>query len=369
MTPGLRSVVYYSIAGLLYVLLSQQVTADIENESGLIEINGLVRNDFAALALQDGAFYDILENRLFLQKNNPSWNFYFDGRLYLYFGEAKKINNNDYQVRLMRSYVRFFSSYGSFTLGKTYNNLGNIGLFNPFDIDKSIRLNDVNYAREGILALEYSLPLGDLSGIKIFAGSQKVPVTAFSTDSRDTSTFGAAAFTNLQSFDAGLVLVHKDQDVNQGGFYFKGDAIIGLQGSAASIVDDDGRYQGSEANLGFDYSFLSGDLIATGLFYYNEKGAIDRNSYVPLLNSYFLARYYGYYHIIYVYDEFISFGIFDLHNLVDQSNVIVPNVAYTIANGLQLSAQLSFVTGRGNSEFSNITAGDMAILIRLEGKF
>lgn len=335
-----------------------------EKNSGL-KINGLIRNDFWYFRMpsnpkRSDLFANNLEARLILEHKRNDWDFYADGRFYFYQGEFQTLYGTSRAV-LMRAYMRYFSPIGDFTLGKTYVNFGNSGLFNPFEIDKSIQLADLQYAREGIYALEYYLPWQDLSGLKVYGG--------FTDAFNYNPMWGVAPGFHLGTFDLGAVWNHSDINKNITGLFFKGDLILGVQGSWGVHLDDKLQYDHSEASAGLDYSFFEGKVITTLLFYYNEMGATDVKKYQVSAGSYLLARYYLFFSLVWTIDEFWSIQANAFMNLIDQSMIILPVISVVVANGLTLVLQMNIPTASGNEEFSRKKSGDIGAMLRVEGKF
>ncbi len=347
-----------------------------------IDITGALRNDaFFTRYKDDSEYGDILEAKIILQKKTDKWNLYIDGRAYLYYGYITEVLGTS-DAKLMRGFIRYFTEMGDFTLGKTYINLGNPGIFNPFELDKSVNLSDLSYTKEGIIALEYVLPFGELSGVKAYAGHDSL-ISNYTT--------GLSVYSNAGSFDFGVVanrkgpqeitaenedLINQNQMLetdntakNIAGVYLKGDLGVGVQGAYCYHIDDR-KEDFSEANLGIDYSFFDGHLILNAIFYYNQSGADKTEEYISTdTETYFFAKYYIYGNIIYIFDEFLSADIGCFANLNDGSTIIIPEAIIVIANGLTMTLQGAYVTGTGNEEFSQDLLGQYSILLRVEAKF
>ena len=345
--------------------------------SSELKLSGAIRNDAFFLKIDDNyQFSDILENRLILTRDEEKWKFYGDARLFLLYGEIAD-SDDAYEFKLMRSFIRYFTELGDFTLGKTYINLGNSGIFNPFEIDKNLLVSDINYAKEGLLALEIDLLLGDLSGLKLFIGYD---------DQIANYTSGLNIVANFSGFDLGIVTTRKGEyrakkesvalftdrlieDENSTGFYFKGDLIVGLEGAYCFHFDDRLERSYNETNLGLDYSFFDSKFIIKTILYYNQNGADSIRDYVPLYDAYFYAKYYMFWSIDYIFDEFFSIQALSFSNLVDGSAMIIPSATTVLANGLTFTVQFVFLTGKGDEEFSRNINGDYSILARVQGKF
>jgi len=336
-----------------------------EKKSGELKVSGLLREDAHYLYFPDNRerkdyFANLLETRLILDRSREDWSFYADGRLYLYSGEFQKIYGPT-KLNLMRAMMRYFSPVGDFTLGKIYVNFGNSGLFNPFEIDKLVQLSDLQYAREGLYAFEYYFPWQELSGLKAYAG--------FHEPFKYNPVGGISPSWHIGKFDLGGVFNHSGPGKNLAGIYFKGDALVGIQGSWGAHTDDQLEYRYSEVSGGIDYSFLEGKIVATLLFYYNENGADDYKKYVYNNESFLLAKYYGFFSFAWMIDEFWNIQLNGLANFVDRSAVIMPNVSVLITNGLRLFIQMNYYTEKKDAEFSREKSGDFYALIRVEGKF
>ena len=348
------------ISGLLFSLLIISSSVFSEEEEKL-ELNGLLRNDSYVVKTsepEDYQFYNILENRLILEARRLDWKYYADARFYVYGGESTTLYG-DTSVNLMRSFIRYYSSAGDFTAGKTYVNFGNPGVFNPFEFDKSVNFSDLGYAREGLLAIEHFFPWQDTSGLKTYIGT---------TDPKELM-WGISPAVHLGTFNIGLVHNHVGPDNNISGAFFKGDLLVGLQGSWAVHSDDAYKLDYSEASAGIDYSFIDGKLLVNALYYYNEAGAISPSKYIATADTFLLARHYGLFTVSGRIDEFWSVQLSTFVNLIDYSAVVIPSTIFILTNGLSLTVQVSVFTADGNEEFSRKRAGDLVSMIRVEGKF
>jgi len=340
------------------------------------KITGVVRNDAVILSKnKTGHFSDILENRFIIKNDSKNWKFYLDARVYLYFGEITE-QLGEIDGDLMRSFIRYYADWADFTLGKTYINLGNSGIFNPFEIDKTLNFSDISYAKRGILAFESVIPMGDLSRTKIYAGYN---------DTLKNYSTGFDLIFNIQSFDLGMAAIKNGKNKNEkniintvefgeesrnlAGFYFKGDMLLGVEASYAHHFNDKGKNDFIEANFGFDYSFFDAMFILNTIFYYNENGKINPDNYLMQNEAYFFAKYYNYSGLIYAYDEFLSFDLGVFSNLNDKSSIIIASVRNTIANGLTLILMGAFLTGKNNDEYSRRQIGEYYALARVEGRY
>jgi hypothetical protein len=345
-----------------------------------IDLSGGIRNDAVFFQTTNNINYeDVLEDRLIFTRNTDEWRFYADLRLYAYYGqitglEASPAQNQsinslsfsssvpfNYSFDLLRAFVRYESSIGVWTAGKTYVAFGNFGIFNPFEFNKTIDFNDLSYDKDGILALLYEHSFSDLSGIKVYIGPEG-GVT--------NSMVGGSLFGHLQSFDGGFVYNRKGFDTNVAGIYLKGDLEVGVNFSYAYHFNDYLTNSFAEISAGLDYSFFDGKLITALTYYYDERGATSTNNYLPygFDDVYFTARNYLFGDITYTYDEFLSFELYLFWNLEDLSGIIAPSVKYTLADGLYLTVLLEYITGNGSDEFSSDRLAQYAIDIRLEAK-
>jgi hypothetical protein len=342
-----------------------------------IDLSGGIRNDsYFIKTTNDVNFEDILENKLVLTRITDEWRFYADMRLYVLYGnippsalpnsQATNLGISssaplNYDFDLLRAFVRYESPIGVWTAGKIYVNFGNYGIFNPFELNKTVDLSDLTYDKDGILALQYEYALSDLSGIKVYAGPQ---------GGLTNSSAGCSFHGHADSFDGGLVYDRLGIDTNKAGFYLKGDLEVGVNFSYAYHFDDYLTNNFSEAAAGIDYDFFDGKLQAAVTYYYDEKGAISTNNYQPwgFNDVYFSARDYLFGDFKYTYDEFLSFELYVFLNLVDFSGVIAPSLTYTLSDGLTLTLLFSYITGTGQDEFSQDTFGQYSLTVRFEAK-
>jgi len=357
----MRAKILYPVCALVLFLF---LCADAY--AGLV-LTGSLRNDAVETIDNDPDFNDILEGKLVLEARDgrDRWMFYSDARVYYYYGRvAEEAGYNE--VILMRSFIRYFSTAGDFTVGKTYINLGNPGVFNIFEFDKSLRLNDLSYDREGILAAEYVCYCGSSFEAKVYGG----------TYHRDRDEYSAASHCagfslrgNTGLFDFGLAGNRLDSNRNLAGLFFKGDAGVGLNGSWALHFDDSGRKAFHEAGAGIDYSFVEGRLVTSLQLYYNESGAGKTGVHDISPDYYFSSQYYAYMNMTGKIDEFLSLKADLFANMVDGSLLFIPGSRFVVADGLALEIQVFVPTGKGDAEFSQDTYGYAGTLIRVEGKF
>lgn len=145
-----------------------------------------------------------------------------------------------------------------------------------------------------------------------------------------------------------------------------------MNASYAYHFDDAFSNRFSEAAAGIDYSFLDGKLIPGLTFYYNEAGAVNTNGYnfYSSVDTYFTARFYLYGNLTYIYDEFLNFQINVFANASDWSGLFLPQITYTLTDGLNLTGLFAWMWGSGGQEFSKDGAGnpEYTVLCRLEGK-
>lgn len=340
-----------------------------------IDLSGAIRND--AMLLERGGqsyFFDVLENQLLFQRRTPEWRFYADLRVFLYYGDFREYAPELYDegdlisLEVLRGFIRYYSDYGDITVGKTYLNFGVYSVFNPFEIDRNVNFRDLSYTKEGILALSYEVPFDAVSGAKLFISPEggETDVAA-----------GASVYTNLESFDIGLVAQRRDRDRNVVGAYLKGDLEVGVQAAYAWTMQDDGGDGGSEANIGVDYSLLDGQIMATALFYYNDRPTIAAapNTLSALgdlgqleTTSDFPDRYYVYANLAYTPDEFFRASLDAFVNASDGSSLIIPSATWVLADGLNFTILAMVPTGGGDTQYSRDLYGEYAGIMRIEAK-
>jgi len=355
----------FSLSGLILILLMPFVT------QAKIELSGAVRND--VILLDDGnrtQLNNILENKLVLQRKADEWKFYSDLRFYMYSGETIELPEelpmqfDCFTLRILRLFIRWYTDYGDFSIGKTYVNFGNLSVFNPFAIDPNVNVLDLSYSKDGILALTYDVSLGDLSGGRIY----------ISPEAQETEmAAGMTIFTNLSNFDFGFVANRSGRDNNIAGIYFKGDLELGIQGSYAFHFDDRAVNTFSEITAGGDYSFFAGKWLLGALFYLNENGSgeawnYDLTDFIQSTYPAFPAKYYVYAYMAYIPDEFFQSQLNAFINANDSSSLLVPTVTWLLADGLSISLQGVFATGGGDTQYSRKVLGNYVILVRVEAK-
>ncbi len=330
-----------------------------------IDLSGGIRNDAYFIKTTNNVnFDDILETKLIFSRKAEEWRFYADLRVYAYYGTnlaPQSATPFNYGFDLLRAFIRYESPIGVWTAGKTYVNFGNYGIFNPFEMNKTVDFSDLSYDKDGFLAAQYDHAFNDLSGFKLFAGPQG-GVT--------NSSLGGSIYGHLETFDGGLVYNRLGLNTNRAGLYLKGDLEVGVNLSYAYHFDDYLTNNFSEASAGIDYGFFDEKLLVSLTYYYDEKGATNTNDYQPygFDDVYFKARHYLFGDITYKYDEFLNFDLYLFLNLVDYSGVIAPSATYTLSDGLNITLMFSYITGYDQQEFSRDNLGEYSVLVRLDAK-
>lgn len=356
-----------------------------------IGVNGFLRNDAAfTFSSNQAVFNDVLENRVLLSRKTDNWKFYLDLRMKLYYGQAASqisqaetgiastlallypaltnssaallLSGGGIVFSLPRAFVKIYTPAGDVTVGKTYVNFGIPGIFNPFELDKTVNFSDLSYDKNGILAVDYDYPLGNLAGGQLYVSPQ---------DPLSNTAAGGSLYWHLGTFDAGLAANRTGYDRTLAGAYFKGDLGIGVHGGYAYHFDDHFTNNFNEANLGADYSFFGGKLITSLDFYWADNGAESTNDYN--LNSgadkYFTAKYYLYGNVTADFDEFTAATLDAFVNLVDGSGIVMPGLSITAFDGLFVTLRLAYVWSEDeNTEFSSKRYGSLGALVRVEAK-
>lgn len=363
-----------------------------------LKLSGRFRNDFYFVGGTNDSvsFNDIAETRLILKKSADDWKFYADVRLQMYYGQyaeqfaALEESSMEFmnwliaggytnslpaylpessdvfsraeflQISIPRVFVKFYTGFGDFSLGKTYVNFGNAGIFNPFEMSDELDFTDISADKSGILALEWDFPLGKLSGGNFYISPD---------DPLSNTGIGGSLYMNVWKFDIGAVLNRENYNNNIFGFYLKGDLGVGLSASYAYHFDDyftNNSPGHNEAVIGIDYSFFDSKLIPSVEFHYDESGATSTNDYDP--SDAWKARYYVYANLTYTHDEFLNFGVYSFINAVDGSGMLIPFVNYLVFDGLTATLLGSYVWGKDTQEFSSDVYGNYNVLLRLEAK-
>ncbi len=355
-----------------------------------IAVNGVFRNDMAFTRMSnDTVFNDILENRLILQRKTDNWKFYADLRMKIYYGQAAVLsgqmttgmmaamamlyppltnglalpfNFGSVYFSMPRAFVKLYTGAGDVTFGKTYVNFGILGVLNPLEMNKTINFSDLSYDKEGILAVDYKYPLGSLAGGELYVNPQ-YPLS--------NTAGGGSLFFHVGTFDLGLVLNRKEYNRTVAGAYFKGDLELGVHGGYAYHFDDWFTNNFSEANIGIDYSFFEGKLIASVDAYWADIGAESTNDYNKNTEAdkYFLAKYYLYGNLSCNFNEFIGVSVDCFVNLIDGSGLVLPSLKYTVFDGLYLTLLVDYIwSDDKNKEFSSERYGIASALMRVEAK-
>ncbi|MCK5598793.1 hypothetical protein KAI78_04150 [bacterium] len=343
---------------LLVILLSFLFVSTCLLTPCALDISGVFRDDLYLVAAGNGFSYgNSMENRLILRKSANSWKFYGDLRLYIYSGLFREISP-DPEFQPMRFFIRFSSSFGTFTLGRTYIAVGNIGPFNPFDTSKELNISDVSYDKTGMDGVIWDLSLGDLTGLRMWLAPDTIV---------EKGAAGISLHTNIGTFDIGAVLSRFSAEQNLAGLYFKGDLYFSVQAALAQHFDDSVTRDFLEANLGLERFF--GTVFLQLVYYYNEKGADEISEYGEVFSdAYNKAKHYLYANLSFSYDEFLSFYIYSFTNGIDLSSVIAPGIRWTINNGLNATMNLFFLTGGNKDEYSSAAMGRYGIMLRFEAK-
>ncbi len=336
-----------------------------------ISLTGALRNDAMVTSRREPAAYsdklhefnNILETGIVLEAENEDWKYYGDARAYFYEGSSvgsTSGNGRSEDVKLMRSFLRYTSGIGTTTLGKAFVNVGNGGLFNPFEIRKLVTFSDLSYTREGFLLASQTVNWQDTSELLVYAGSPN----PFNYD----PFWGISPGFHFSGMQGGLVVSHARADHNNAGIFLKGDYGAGFHGSWNTVLSDEGNYRYNEAVAGMDYSVNAQWFFDAG-GYYNQSGADNPAEYETSETAYLSAEYYAFFSANYIPDEFLQMGVMAFINATDGSTLLLPSVTTFLSTGL--SATLLFVlpTATGQTEFSQDLYGAATTLVRVEGKF
>ncbi len=324
-----------------------------------LNTSGLFRDEFILNKTTNFQYSNVMENRFTLQKKNNLWKYYFDFRLYFYSGEIESLYGN-FNYKLVRGFIKYFSNIGTFIIGKTYVNFGNYSIFNPFDMDKNINFNDISYDKEGKLALVYDFSFSKLSGGKVYVSPNK---------DLQYSLIGSSIYFNILKFDLGFIINRYKRDNIITGISFKGDLLLTIFGNIAQHFNDNFQKKFLEANIGLEHYI--GNLFIQFIYYFNEIGKDRISQYTFLYNNdhYFQAKHYGFVNISYMYDYFLNFYGYSFINFIDGSSLDLIGSDITINNGFNIFLEIFALTGTGSEEFSASLYGSYGILCRFQVKF
>ncbi len=354
------------ISGCLAFSLLASVPSQAE-----LSLTGSLRND-AAWWVQDSSsqFVDLLENKWVIENKAEWWRFYADLRLWLLSGPLAEAagaslaaGSAPFAVRIPRAFVRFSSDLGVFSLGKTYAAFGLLGVFNPFELDRSINVTDLGYVKEGVMGLTWELSLDELSGLQAYVSSE---------GNSQTTAAGVGFETHALGFDAGLVALRRGTNQNQAGVFLKGDLEVEAQASLAWNANDRGQDGSWEAVAGLDYSLLDGEWLVGAQYAYKGRSA-DREANPSGLAisaaGTFGGRQYLYAWLSYVPDQFFQARCDLFCNVEDRSSLVVPSATWVLADGLSATLLGMVPTGAGWAEYGYESLGRAAVVARAEAKF
>lgn len=339
---------------ILIALLLLVISALSGTAAGF-SVYGTLRNDTSLGYTNNGWLWNnTLETRFKLQHRSRSWQTHVDARLYYNSGELLTVTN-ELVFTLNRSFVRFFPEFGHITVGKSYINYGVAGVFNPFEFNKAVKLDDVNYDKEGIAAAEVMIALGDFSGWKVYGGA----------DGKQLA-FGSELDLRAGRFRIGAAFHHKRKETNLAGIFFKGDAGVGVHGALALHCNDSFEDPWLEANGGIDYSF--GKLILAVDWYCNRRGADNPADYQPASDrdGFLLSRHYLYSTADLQLNEFWKTGWHAFWNLNDSSRLHTVQCSWIPARAVTLTLLINLLPQGGNREFSHEKYGRWSTLLRME---
>lgn len=212
-------------------------------------------------------------------------------------------------------------------------------LFNPFN-PSAIELEE----KEGIDAMHAALPIGELSKIEV--------AYAPGADSFKDS-YAARMTANYREYDVAIMAGQFKEDWVLGGDFagYLGDA--GFRGEFAYTFKD-GQGNFLRAILNADYNFPH-DIYAMVEIYYNGQGAWDKKDYnlTSLLagDTFNLARLYTAVSATKTITSLFNGSAYGLVNLNDGSMLIGPNLQYSLAENLEISASTYLLLGSDDSEF------------------
>jgi hypothetical protein len=252
-----------------------------------------------------------------------------------------------HQVRqsLFRAFTSVYAGAATITAGRQRIAWGTgfawnpTDLFNPFN-PAAIELDE----KAGVDAVHVAIPTGGLSRLE----------AAFAPGRKSLkSSYAAKYSTHTGQYDMSIMAgSFREKGVFGGDFAgYIGDA--GFRGELAYTFDHDASdYLRAIVNM--DYNFPN-DLYAMIEVYYNGQGASDKEDY-DLQNlltgeSFNLAKLYTAISATKMLAPLLTGSIYGIINLNDRSNLLGPALQYSIAENLELSACVYFLTGADDSEY------------------
>ncbi|MGL5253715.1 MAG: hypothetical protein ACRC9L_01640 [Brevinema sp.] len=331
-------------------------------------------------------FINVLQLKTDFEYRSDTWRIFADLRLNLLYGYTDIVNltpnnflfatrngRNNFAIGLEipRLYFRGFSKIGNFIVGRSYLNFGQPQIFNPLEWDKTFSLFNPTATRSGINMFAWDLGLGSYGRIKAFVGGD---------DEWLSPLGGLEIIFGVPRAEIALAYQYKDKDYSVFGFNLKTDLILTFSVAYAAhvreIISGRGVEDYHELSVGVDYSFpiRTSSLLIKQIFYYNSSGATNEWERLNLSQrniGYFGSQAYSYTELSVMVNEFISFGVNVLVNMIDGSGLVLPNGQFTLANNLVLDTILGIAFGENGSEFgaSSDTALNFNIQARLRASF
>uniref|UniRef100_A0A7C4YIZ4 Uncharacterized protein n=1 Tax=candidate division WOR-3 bacterium TaxID=2052148 RepID=A0A7C4YIZ4_UNCW3 len=316
-----------------------------------LNYNGYLRNDAVLkFPLNNYPYYrNLMELKLVISEKDENTLLYLDLRNNMlgFFSVMNSSTEYFFSESIKRAFIRLFKREYTLTIGKQYINLGLPVLFNPFEIDKSIVFTDFYYTKEGIFGFSSEVMVNPESGFKFFLKPEYFI---------KNSDAGFDLYTNISSFDIGLVVIRDKTNIS-GGIYLKGDLIIGINTSNRIYYNKLDKSYNFESLSGFDYSFFEGKLFFGTSFYYNKN-----ENYFGLKSNKYLYNF-----ITYNQNEFLNYSFNTITNFDDLSTLFISSITYNIFE--KTTASVLSIIPSGYGEFSYDKFGEFLIILRIERRF
>lgn len=209
-----------------------------------------------------------------LKNNNREYG-KFEGALDLIvpFGHLAQ-PDTPFVMDLRKLYFTLFFERMDLSIGRQIVNFGKGQVFSPIDVFSTIDIADVHLKRSGSDVAALKIPIGDLSGVDLFA---EAPVQKNSDSTLSSGDYSTAlrGFTSLGGYDLSIISLYRiESEELLVGADFKGDLILGVYGEFVSHTLKESRYE--EFMLGTDYSLPKDFFITLEYLFTNQFQATHR---------------------------------------------------------------------------------------------
>lgn len=256
--------------------------------------------------------------------------------------ETPSVRANAFSIDLRKLYVALYPDFGDFTFGRQIVNIGVGTLFSPVDTFSKTDLSDLAMRRIGSDIIMARFYFADFAGLDL--------ATTFSTTMDDILSM-AKLYANFFEFDFALIgLYETAENTPSAGLSFKGTLKAGVYGEAIAHYSIETGTVRSEAMIGIDYSFFSGNLLLLAEYYYNDLAVNADSMTLPDILSYatrrqFFSRHYAFFSGTYMINELMSAGVAFVYNVSARASMTAVTYTASVFQNAALALYVRYYNG------------------------